>query len=232
MHGSNNVCEGELCTSGAGEYQWELSFETCCDMRLDMARQHYIQTIAVGSGQASATSSMTLVGPGGDLLRENFSASGSQQFGSDQSQSWEIPAGSYTFRVAAQLSGVASAQTGGAGQFVGQTTFDVRLFFYPHTSVPSVASELSLALDASPNPSSGWTHLAFTIPEAGLHELAVFDAVGRRIRTLSEGAADSGVHETAWDGRDDAGSAVPTGMYVFRLGAAEGLVTQKGFLTR
>jgi hypothetical protein len=78
---------------------------------------------------------------------------------------------------------------------------------------PSVAS-----LGASPNPFSGSTSLELSQPRAGPVTLAVFDAAGRRVRTLARDewlGAGSSTH--AWDGRRDDGRDAPPGLYLARL---------------
>uniref|UniRef100_A0A832I5B2 T9SS type A sorting domain-containing protein n=1 Tax=Eiseniibacteriota bacterium TaxID=2212470 RepID=A0A832I5B2_UNCEI len=85
-----------------------------------------------------------------------------------------------------------------------------------------------LALSAPrPNPSSGPTSIAYTLPRSGAVALDVLDLQGRRVRTLVEGARPAGTHLAAWDGRDDGGRAVAAGVYFFRLRAAGEAATRR-----
>ncbi|MGH7723934.1 MAG: Kelch repeat-containing protein [Candidatus Eiseniibacteriota bacterium] len=70
---------------------------------------------------------------------------------------------------------------------------------------------------AWPNPSRGSTQLALTLPSAGIVELVVFDATGRKVRTLARGPYGGGRHTFVWDGADDAGARVPAGIYLYRV---------------
>lgn len=70
-----------------------------------------------------------------------------------------------------------------------------------------------------PNPSQGGTVLRFGLATAGRANLAVYDAAGRRVRTLVAGAVAAGEHVASWDGRDEAGRAVAAGLYFARLEA-------------
>jgi len=70
-----------------------------------------------------------------------------------------------------------------------------------------------------PNPMRDGTTLAFSLPAAGRVTLAIHDVTGRRVRVLADGDLAAGRHEAAWDGRDDAGTAVATGVYFARLTA-------------
>jgi hypothetical protein len=81
---------------------------------------------------------------------------------------------------------------------------------------PSGGAGLDLAL-ASRNPAPGSVTLRCAIPNAGDARVAVFDLVGRRVRTLFAGALGAGAHEFHWNGRDDAGARVPAGIYLCRI---------------
>jgi flagellar hook assembly protein FlgD len=64
--------------------------------------------------------------------------------------------------------------------------------------------------------------------------LAIFDVAGRRVRTLVHARQTPGDHAVVWDGRDEAGREVGTGIYMYRLTAADGSTTKNGieFLAR
>lgn len=83
---------------------------------------------------------------------------------------------------------------------------------------PPVAA---LALSHAPNPFTASTHLGFTLAAAAAVELHVFDAAGRRVRTLHDGRLGAGPHDLAWDGRDDAGRRVAAGRYFAALRVGE-----------
>lgn len=70
---------------------------------------------------------------------------------------------------------------------------------------------------AAPNPASDRASLAFALDQPGRADLAIFDAMGRRVRTLSREAFDAGGHRIEWDTRDDAGRRLPGGVYFARL---------------
>ncbi|MBU2501224.1 hypothetical protein KJ682_07860 [bacterium] len=77
-------------------------------------------------------------------------------------------------------------------------------------------------LQAAPNPFNPRTVLSFEVSSAVAVDLAIFDARGRRVRSLLEGAAvPAGTMTLTWDGRDDAGRSVPGGVYFARLEAGE-----------
>lgn len=77
-------------------------------------------------------------------------------------------------------------------------------------------------LEASPTPFRSSTSLRFGLARAQRVELAVYDLHGARVRTLERGERAAGAHETAWNGRDDAGREVPSGVYLVRLVTEDG----------
>jgi len=83
------------------------------------------------------------------------------------------------------------------------------------------AAEGRLRLDpAWPNPFNPRTSVRFALESAGHAELAVYDAAGRRLRRLFSNRLEAGEHQMEWDGRDDSGRSLPSGLYILRLEAA------------
>ena len=61
------------------------------------------------------------------------------------------------------------------------------------------------------------TSIAFSMPATAEAELAVFDIAGRRVATLVDREVEVGRHEVVWDGTNDAGEPVASGVYFSRL---------------
>lgn len=68
-----------------------------------------------------------------------------------------------------------------------------------------------------PNPFHGATTIQYALGQAGWASLRIFDVAGRQVRNLTTGPVGAGTHRIAWDGTDDAGNAVPAGIYLCRL---------------
>lgn len=68
-----------------------------------------------------------------------------------------------------------------------------------------------------PNPSNPSTTIRYQLGEGGDVRLEVFNMLGQRVRTLVDQFNGAGVHEAVWDGRNDAGSSMASGLYVYRL---------------
>lgn len=76
-----------------------------------------------------------------------------------------------------------------------------------------------LKIDAlSPNPFKDMIQIGFTVPKDNTSlELLVFNGRGQLIRRLTRGAYSQGHHLIQWDGRDNGGSSVESGIYYLQL---------------
>jgi hypothetical protein len=91
--------------------------------------------------------------------------------------------------------------------------------------LPAAARGLRLA-QASPNPFNPRTLLAFELTEAGHVRLDIYDSRGRHIATLVDGRRAAGMHEEVFNGIDDHGRGLGSGVYHLRLESG-GLVRQQ-----
>lgn len=70
----------------------------------------------------------------------------------------------------------------------------------------------------SPNPFNPMTEISFAVPQgAGLVRLEVFDVRGQKVRTLVQSHLEAGRHTQTWDGRNQRGGQVASGVYFYRL---------------
>lgn len=89
----------------------------------------------------------------------------------------------------------------------------------PATGVETPA--ITFLAPAAPNPSVGAMRVRFGLARAQSADVAVFDAAGRRVRTLASGALGAGVYAPEWDGRDASGGRAAPGLYFVRLKTAD-----------
>jgi hypothetical protein len=115
------------------------------------------------------------------------------------------------FSVAGELYGVPASADGTAALPLDCTT--MAAVEDPAGLLPATVQWI----DASPNPFNPRAEISFTTPAAGHAVLSVFDLHGRVVRRLVEGAVSAGVQHVDWDGRDDDGRALPSGVYLVRL---------------
>jgi len=89
-----------------------------------------------------------------------------------------------------------------------------------------VPAGLALAVNF-PNPFNPKTTIRFALPSEGLVELAVYDLSGRRVKTLVQEKMAAGHHELIWEGRDDRGHSVASGVYFSRIAFEGQVLTSK-----
>lgn len=70
-----------------------------------------------------------------------------------------------------------------------------------------------------PNPFNPSTEIEFSIPVAGPVQLRIYDVRGRLVRTLVDRTYEAGTWTVLWDGRDERGSTVASGAYLYELRA-------------
>ncbi len=116
---------------------------------------------------------------------------------------------------------------GTATQCPGNLPWDIWMS-YLLSPVAVDAPSFAPRLAAWPNPFNPRTTVAFSLAEAGRVELAIYDAAGRLVRELYPGTIlDAGEHEIVWDGRDDAGRSLPSGVYLCQIAAPNRTATTK-----
>ena len=84
----------------------------------------------------------------------------------------------------------------------------------------------------APNPFNSQTVLAYFLPAPGPAHVEVFALNGQRVAVLHQGPQQAGYHRLRWNGRDDAGRPVASGMYLYRLVTDEVVLTRKLMLLR
>tara|TARA_A100001011_G_scaffold363133_1_gene412808 strand:- start:621 stop:2687 length:2067 start_codon:yes stop_codon:yes gene_type:complete len=68
-----------------------------------------------------------------------------------------------------------------------------------------------------PNPFNPQTNIKFDLSEKAYTSLAIFNLVGQKVATLISKTMDAGSYSVKWEGFNDNGSALPTGMYIYEL---------------
>ncbi|HEX5131331.1 MAG TPA: FlgD immunoglobulin-like domain containing protein [Candidatus Krumholzibacteria bacterium] len=98
------------------------------------------------------------------------------------------------------------------------------------TPVPSTAVN---RLDQNyPNPFNPQTSIAFSLKERGLVSLNIYNVAGERVRTLADTEFGTGPHTKVWDGRNDAGQPVSSGVYFYQLVTSRFTQTRKMVLLK
>lgn len=84
----------------------------------------------------------------------------------------------------------------------------------------------------SPNPFNPLTRIRFEVAERSLVAVAVFAADGRLVKRVAQSVVDAGEHEVRWDGRNDRGESVASGVYLVALRAGDRTDSKKAILAR
>jgi hypothetical protein len=87
-------------------------------------------------------------------------------------------------------------------------------------SKPELPTVFRLAENV-PNPFNPVTSIRFDVPRESAVTIRIYDVAGRLVRTLVDGMINPGRHSEAWDGRDDHGEDVGSGVYFCTMEAPE-----------
>jgi hypothetical protein len=96
---------------------------------------------------------------------------------------------------------------------------------------PPARGEIEMAV--GPNPTYGRVAASFSLPNAVRNaDLAIFDASGRRVKTLLDGPLAAGPQLVTWTGHDDDGRPTPSGIFFLRLSADQRTTVKKVLMIR
>ncbi|HNW58790.1 MAG TPA: FlgD immunoglobulin-like domain containing protein [bacterium] len=100
----------------------------------------------------------------------------------------------------------------------------------------SAAPESYALMQNTPNPFNMSTRITYEVPElrqgTAPIKLMVFNAQGQEVRTLVNERRSAGRYTVNWDGRDDAGTYVSSGVYFYKLTAGSVVITKKLAVTK
>lgn len=83
-----------------------------------------------------------------------------------------------------------------------------------------------------PNPFNKQTTVWFSVPTSEYLELAIFDLQGRKVLTIVEGERVKGTYSMNWNGTNNQGHPVPSGIYILRLLSENSMISKKMVLVR
>ncbi|HXV12860.1 MAG TPA: FlgD immunoglobulin-like domain containing protein, partial [Candidatus Krumholzibacteria bacterium] len=96
-------------------------------------------------------------------------------------------------------------------------------------TVPVFANQLA---QNAPNPFNPATTIVYSLSQRASVAVSIFDVTGVPIRRIEQGVRDAGEYAVEWDGRDDAGIVVGTGVYFYRLDGVTGVTPKKMVLLK
>jgi hypothetical protein len=116
--------------------------------------------------------------------------------------------------------GANTKNTGLGTPFVGNMMvfplyrIDPRLGVEEHKEI---AGKADILFAAKPNPTSGPACITYSLGHPGHVSLKLYDITGRLVAVLQEGEKRTGTFSVIWDGRDNKGHTLPSGIYLYRL---------------
>ena len=95
--------------------------------------------------------------------------------------------------------------------------FQVSSAIIPHNDDPSVSNINTALISNYPNPFNPETTISYFIEKTGNVTLEVYNILGQKVKTLVNERINSGRHDVVWNGRDDKGRSVASGIYFYRM---------------
>lgn len=83
-----------------------------------------------------------------------------------------------------------------------------------------------------PNPFNGWTLISYQIPQTGPMGLTIYNTAGQRVRMLVNEKQMAGQHQVSWNGKDDFGQSVGSGVFFYRLIIRDHMQTRRMVLVK
>lgn len=96
----------------------------------------------------------------------------------------------------------------------------------------NVTPVYTLAASNYPNPFNPETTIAFSVPVTGPTTLKIYNLKGQMVRNLVNDAREAGNHTVVWNGKDDNGNSVSSGMYFYRVSNDNKTITRKMLLAK
>jgi len=140
------------------------------------------------------------------------------------------------------MNGAATSSAGGRYEYVDESVLPGSTYYYRVCAgrvgdtkecygpveliVPARVLRCALYQNC-PNPFNPECVIRYDILAPCRVRLRVFDVNGSVVRTLIRGWREPGVYYESWDGCDDGGRRVPSGVYIYRLEAGDFVATRK-----
>jgi len=84
----------------------------------------------------------------------------------------------------------------------------------------------------TPNPFNSETVISFNLPRRNAVAIAIYNTLGQKVKTLVFGEYDSGRHQVKWDGKDNYGIEVSSGVYFYKIIVGDSSSTKKMLLLK
>jgi hypothetical protein len=83
-----------------------------------------------------------------------------------------------------------------------------------------------------PNPFNPSTIISYSIPNVSFVSLKIYDILGREVKTLVNSEQNTGIYNIQWNGDNNYGSKVSSGIYLYKIEAGNFMMTKKMILLK
>ena len=120
---------------------------------------------------------------------------------------------------------------GGSGSLAAKVnkTGSLALFYNPEHEFLPRSIELS---QNYPNPFNPTTTIRFGLPDEGKVKLVIYNVLGQKVKELLNESRGAGYHTVMWNGKNETGQQVSSGLYIYRLESAKGAESKKMLLIK
>jgi len=103
----------------------------------------------------------------------------------------------------------------------------------PKIYVEGLNVPANFSLDQNyPNPFNPTTNISFALPSDSKVSLNIYNIMGQKVKTLVDGITKAGTHTVTWDGTNEQGESVASGIYFYKLSAGDKVITKKMSLVK
>lgn len=117
-------------------------------------------------------------------------------------------------------------------QFTGNVIVDAPMGIFDDPSTNNAVPDLLTLRQNFPNPFNAATQFEYSLDKDEQVEVAIYNILGQKVRTITEGMESGGLHQATWDGRDEHGDNAPSGIFFARLVTPSVMMTRKMVLLR
>ncbi len=125
------------------------------------------------------------------------------------------------------------------GKIDGIKIYNYAALNLPHTPATAVEDNAKEVIPVKyqlsqnyPNPFNPETVISYSLPNPGVVKVEIYDILGKKVKTLVNEFKNAGKYDVRWNGRNEYGSGVPSGIYFYRLQTGDFVQTMKMTLLR
>ena len=114
---------------------------------------------------------------------------------------------------------------------INKITFDTTLVNIDGKKLKNVLKAFTL-FQNYPNPFNPTTMIKYNLPKSGNTEIRIFNMTGQLVKTLSKMNDAPGVQQVSWNGKNEVGRSVASGLYVYQVKFNNLVISKKMILIR